>query len=290
MRKPNRFFPSFFSRETTKKSHIAEAFPFYIKEFGYTSDHRLVLGEKNNYNDYLLLYSIDGTARFTKSQSTYFVQQNTVVVTACNTPLVFTTVSKEWHYYFFVLGGSHAKYFYNQVRTKNNMIIDNPFTGILDSFIEIFNLLTEEQASHDDTWKYMNVSLQLHKIFASLYDLNANVNAVKKMTPAQETHVNLAVRYIQEHYQEAIDVDSICNEIGFSKYYFCKVFKKQQGKTIHQYLTDYRIKNAKEMLAYSKLSVNTIATQVGFKNSLTFIRAFERTVNMTPSEYRGYYQ
>lgn len=290
MRKPNRFFPSFFSRETTKKSHIAEAFPFYIKEFGYTSDHRLVLGEKNNYNDYLLLYSIDGTARFTKSQSTYFVQQNTVVVTACNTPLVFTTVSKEWHYYFFVLGGSHAKYFYNQVRTKNNMIIDNPFTGILDSFIEIFNLLTEEQTSHDDTWKYMNVSLQLHKIFASLYDLNANVNAVKKMTPAQETHVNLAVRYIQEHYQESIDVDSICNEIGFSKYYFCKVFKKQQGKTIHQYLTDYRIKNAKEMLAYSKLSVNTIATQVGFKNSLTFIRAFERTVNMTPSEYRGYYQ
>ena len=55
-------------------------------------------------------------------------------------------------------------------------------------------------------------------------------------------------------------------------------------------MTDYRIKNAKELLAYSKLSVSNIATQVGFKNSLTFIRAFERTVNMTPSEYRGYYQ
>lgn len=290
MRTPNRSFPSFSTRETTKKSHIAEAFPFYIKEFGYTSDRKLVFGQTAAYNDYLLLYSIDGTARFTKSQTTYFVQQNTIVVTACNTPLIFTTVSKEWRYYYFILGGSHAKYFYNHVRTKNNMIIDNPFTSILDDFMDIYDLISDEKPYYDDTWKYMNISMLLHKIFTSLYDLNANVNAIKKMTPAQETHVNLAIRYIQEHYKEPIDVDSVCAEIGFSKYYFCKIFKKQQGKTIHQYLTDYRIKNAKELLAYSKLSVNTIATQVGFKNSLTFIRAFERTVNMTPSEYRSYYQ
>ena len=290
MRTPNRSFPLFSTRETTKKSHIAEAFPFYIKEFGYTSDRKLVFGQTAAYNDYLLLYSIDGTARFAKSQTTYFVQQNTIVVTACNTPLIFTTVSKEWRYYYFILGGSHAKYFYNHVRTKNNMIIDNPFTSILDDFMDIYDLISDEKPYYDDTWKYMNISMLLHKIFTSLYDLNANVNAIKKMTPAQETHVNLAIRYIQEHYKEPIDVDSVCAEIGFSKYYFCKIFKKQQGKTIHQYLTDYRIKTAKELLAYSKLSVNTIATQVGFKNSLTFIRAFERTVNMTPSEYRSYYQ
>lgn len=290
MRTPNRSFPTESHRETTKKNHIAEAFPFYIKEFGYTSDRKLVLGQKVAYNDYLLLYSIDGTARFTKSQSTYFVQQNTIVVTACNTPLVFTTVSKEWHYYYLIIGGSHAKYFYNHVRTNNSMILDNPFTSILDDFMDIYDLMSSEKISYDDTWKYMNVSMLLHKIFTSIYDLNANVTSIKKMTPAQETHVNLAIRYIQDHYKEPIDVDSICSEIGFSKYYFCKIFKKQQGQTIHQYLTDYRIKNAKELLAYSKLSVSNIATQVGFKNSLTFIRAFERTVNMTPSEYRGYYQ
>lgn len=290
MRTPNRSFPAFSNKEITKKSHIAEAFPFYIKEFGYTSDRKISFGHKVAYNDYLILYSIDGTARFTKSQSTQYVQQNTIVVTACNTPITFTTVSKEWHYYYFILGGSHAKFFYNHVRTKNNMILDNPFTSILDDFMDIYDLLTDLKPIHDDTWKYMNISMLLHKIFASIYDLNANVNAVKKMTPAKETHVNLAVKYIQEHYKEPIDVDSVCSEIGFSKYYFCKLFKKQQGLTIHQYLNDYRIKNAKELLAYSKLSVNTIATQVGFKNSLTFIRAFERTVNMTPSEYRGYYQ
>lgn len=290
MRTPNRSFPDNSYREVTKKNHIAEAFPFYVKEFGYNNDSSLLLGQKNDYNDYLLLYSIDGTARFTKQQSVYYIQKNSIVVTACNTPLTFTTVSRHWRYYFFIIGGSHAKLFYNHVRTKNNMILDNPFTNILDDFMDIYNLLIDHRPSLNETWKYMNISLLLHKIFTSVYDLNENINEVKKMTPVQETHVNLAVRYITDHYKEPITVDTICNEIGFSKYYFCKLFKQQQGMTVHQYLNNYRIKNAKELLAYSKLSVTNIATQVGFKNSLTFIRAFERTVNMTPSEYRGYYQ
>ena len=84
--------------------------------------------------------------------------------------------------------------------------------------------------------------------------------------------------------------ESLTDLIHSIKYYFCKLFKQQQGVTIHQYVTNFRINKAKEMLAYSKLSVNTISAKVGFKNSLTFIRAFERAEKMTPSEYRSYYQ
>lgn len=290
MRTPDRNFPDSPHREQVKKNHVAEAFPFYVKEFGYSSDSKLVLGERNNFNDYLLLYSIDGTSRFTKLDSTSYVQQSTIVISACNTPLTFTRVSKYWHYYYFVIGGSHAKLFYNYVRTKNNMIPDNIFTNTLDDFMDIYDLLTGRRESLSEPWKYMNISLLLHRIFTSMYDLNENFNAARKMTPAHETDVNLAIKYIKDHYQEPISVDSICNEIGFSKYYFCKLFKKQQGTTLYQYLINYRIVNAKELLAYSKLSVNSIATHVGFKNSLTFIRAFERSENMTPSEYRSYYQ
>ncbi len=289
MRTPNRSFPTRSHREVVKNTYIAESFPFYIKEFGYSSEKKLILGTQNNYNDYLLLYSIDGTAKFSKSKYTYYVQQHFIVASACNTPLTFTMVSKEWHYYYFVISGSHAKLFYNHVRTKNNMIMNNPFTQILDYFMDIYDILTDARPSLNDTWKYMNISMHIHQIFTALYDVNEKINAVKDITPAQETHVSLALKYISEHYQEALDVDSICAEIGFSKSYFCMIFKKQQGMSIHQYLNHFRISKAKELLAYSKLSVSTVATHVGFKNSLTFIRAFERIVNMTPSEYRGYY-
>lgn len=99
----------------------------------------------------------------------------------------------------------------------------------------------------------------------------------------------MALKYISENYKSELDIDTICNEISFSKYYFCKIFKKQMGITVHQYVNEFRINKAKELLAYSQLSVSSIAGQVGFKTPLTFMRAFERSVHMTPSEYRSYY-
>lgn len=290
MKTPNRPFPEEYHSKKLKQNHIAESFPFYIKEYGYGSKKKLVFDTQNSYNSFLLLYSIEGTARYTKDRFTNYVQQNSIVISACNTPLYFTTVSKEWRYYYFIIGGTHAKLFYNHVRTRNNIILNNPFTKILDFFMDTYDLIDDNIESYNDTRKYMNISLQIHNIFTAIYDLNTNINQVKRITPAQETYINLTLKYIANNYQNDLSVDTICNNIGFSKYYFCKLFKQQQGITIHQYVVNYRINKAKELLAYSKLSINNIANQVGFKNSLTFIRAFERIENMTPSEYRGYYQ
>ncbi|MBO5461396.1 MAG: helix-turn-helix transcriptional regulator [Ruminococcus sp.] len=290
MKTPNRPFPTEYHNKKLKQNHLAESFPFYIKEYGYGNKKKLIFDMHNSYNSFLLLYSIEGTARYTKDKFTNYIQQNSITISACNTPLHFTTVSKEWRYYYFIISGSHAKLFYNHVRTRNNIILNNPFTKILDYFMDTYDLINGNVESYNDTWKYMNISLQIHNIFTAIYDLNTDINQVKKLTPAQETYINLTLKYIANNYQNDLSVDTICNNIGFSKYYFCKLFKQQQGITIHQYVTNYRINKAKELLAYSKLSVNTIATHVGFKNSLTFIRAFERIENMTPTEYRGYYQ
>lgn len=98
--------------------------------------------------------------------------------------------------------------------------------------------------------------------------------------------MNAALRYIAEHFKEGITVDDVCGNIGFSKHYFCRVFKENTGMTIHRYINESRINRAKELLSYSKLSVATIATEMGFKNTLTFIRNFKAYTNMTPSEYR----
>ena len=96
--------------------------PFYIKECGFCSERKFVPGKQYSYNDYLLLYSIDGTARYTKTKTTVYTQPHSVVMSACNTPLTFTRVSREWNFFYFIIGGSHAKLFYNLVRTQNNII------------------------------------------------------------------------------------------------------------------------------------------------------------------------
>lgn len=288
MPSPKRTFPQEYHTKILNPNSLSESFPFAVKECGFCNERKFTLGHGNRYNEYLLLYSVEGTVRYTKAKQTQYIQPNAVIVTACNTPLTFTRVSKEWTYYYFIISGSHAKLYYNLIRTQNNVVLVSPFLPILDYFMELY-LIASGIKSENDTWNYLHISMYLHTIFTALYDLTNNIRTIKELTPAQETVVNIAVKYISENYSGELSIDAICNQVGFSKYYFCNLFKKQMGMTVHQYVNEFRINKAKELLAYSKLSVNSISHQVGFKTSLTFIRAFERAVHMTPTEYRDYY-
>lgn len=288
MIKPKKDFPASFSSQTFSQNPVAESFPFVIEECGYCNDRKKIFGTQNNYNSFLILYSIEGTVRYTKNRHTQYVQPNSVITTSCNTPLTFTRVTKDWKYYYIVVSGSHAKFFYNMVRTHDNIIFCSPFSDVLDSFIDLYNILTTYTIASDVT-KYIHVSQLVHNIFTSLYDLVSNVNNIKDITPAQESNINTAIKYIANNYQNELNLEIVSNQIGYSQFYFSKLFKKQMGMTIHQYINEYRINKAKDLLAYSKLSVNSVATKVGFKNTLTFIRNFEKIVHMTPSEYREYY-
>lgn len=289
MQSPKRFFPREYIIKTFPPNRQAESFPFYIKECGFCKERKLTLGQYNNYNEYLFLYTIEGNARYSKAKNTQYIQPHSVVTTACNTPLTFTRVSKEWKFYYFIISGSHAKLFYNLIRTQNNIILSNPFVNVLDSFMELYDILCNPTRTGDESLLYMNCSRLLINIFSTLYELSYNIDKIRELTPAQETVVNTALKFIADNYKNELTIDAICNEISFSKYYFCKIFRRQMGVTVHQYVNEYRINKAKELLAYSKLSVNSIATQVGFKTTLTFLRAFEKSVHMTPSEYRSYY-
>lgn len=289
MLSPKRTLPSSYNVYHLPATTLATSFPFYIKECGFCSEKKFVLGKENNYNDYLLLYSLEGTARHTKSKHTQYIQPHSVVVSACNTPIVFTRVSKQWDFFYFIICGSHARRFYNLIRTQNNVILSNPFANVLDFVIELYDTLSTPSAQNDNALIYMNTSRLLLNIFTTLYELSDNISKVKELTPVQETVINMALKYISKNYMNELSIDTICNEISFSKYYFCKLFKKQMGITVHQYVNEFRINKAKELLTYSKLSVSSIATQVGFKTPLTFIRVFQRSVHMTPTEYRSYY-
>lgn len=286
---PKRDFPDGYHSQVFMPSSMADSFPFVIKECGYCNDRRFTLGKKNNYNHYLLLFSIEGSVRYTKDKRTFYVQPNSVITTACNTALTFTRLTKEWRYYYFIITGSHSKLFYNLIRTHDNIILCNPFANVLDYFMDLYYTLCESPAHYDEAWRHIHSSMLIHNIFTSLYDLAYEISLIKKMTPAQENNINAALKYISLNYKEELSIETIASQVGFSKYYFCKIFKKQMGSTVHQYVNEYRINKAKELLAYSKLSINSISSHVGFKTTLTFLRAFERSVHMTPSEYREYY-
>lgn len=96
-------------------------------------------------------------------------------------------------------------------------------------------------------------------------------------------------KYITEHYEKDLTLDSIADYAGFSPYYFSRIFKKETGYNFVEYVTSQRIKQAQILLADSSLSITDVAYQAGFKSISTFNRVFLREKNCSPREYRKYY-
>lgn len=259
--------------------------PFYVKELGYINSSKFSRGNTNNYSDYLILYSM-ANMTFTKYNQKYLVMPHDIIVSACNTPLQFVQprMRKE-NYIYVVISGRHAQQFYNLIRTNNCIYRSSQYNNISDYFLSLLAIDFNENI----LMAQLEASTLIHQLFFNLYKISIDILAAKNMFPAQDTAINMAISYIEKNYKENMDIDTICSNIGFSKYYFCKMFKEHMGITLHQYVTEYRITKAKDLLSYSKLSITGVANSVGYKNVLTFTRNFEKLQHMTPSEYRKYY-
>lgn len=282
MKSIQRTYPSKHFHWTIPTTTELKSNPFYLKEYGFEKEKKFTLGNTNNYSDYIFLYIVNGVMRFTKNQTTQYIHPDNIIVSSCNTPLVFTAASRDCEYLYIIASGSHIKKYYNMVRTSTSVLRSSPLTPLQDYFIEIMNLNPDKEIDLSITG-----GLLIHQILAELHQISTDIANTKKLTPVQETVVSQALTYIKNNFKnQELSVDTICNEVSFSKYYFCKLFKEHMGISIHQYVNEYRVNKSKEMLSYSKLSITAIANSVGFKTQLTYSRAFERSTHMTPSDYR----
>lgn len=69
--------------------------------------------------------------------------------------------------------------------------------------------------------------------------------------------------------------------------YLCRLFTKELGVSMVNYLNEVRIRHAKELLANDAFPIKEIAHQVGYEDEKYFARQFKRQENATPAEYRN---
>ena len=130
------------------------------------------------------------------------------------------------------------------------------------------------------------------------YNFNELFNDLPKAFSEAIEHVNilnqnifskktkLAIQYIHEHYAEDLTVDKVAEKLGFSGVYLSQIFKKETGKTFLEYLTDYRIAIAKNLLETGDYKVYEVAEIVGYKTSQYFSQVFHKVTGIYPIDYR----
>lgn len=96
--------------------------------------------------------------------------------------------------------------------------------------------------------------------------------------------------YVHRNYAGQITAGDLADQIHLTQNYIRTIFKEGTGKTVLEYLTDYRFEKACEMFRNTPLKVKEISVQVGYENVPYFCTLFTRIYGMTPNEYRKKYK
>ncbi|MCK8488749.1 AraC family transcriptional regulator [Paenibacillus sp. MBLB2552] len=101
-----------------------------------------------------------------------------------------------------------------------------------------------------------------------------------------DRQVEQAIRWFQLQYSQQIGIEELSRNLGYHRAHLFNAFKARTGLSPKQYLTKIRIDKAKELLA-GPLTIDQIASSVGFNDALYFSRQFKKSTGMSPSEYRS---
>ncbi len=130
-----------------------------------------------------------------------------------------------------------------------------------------------------------NMFMRLKGISPSMYR-EENKRATVPKDTLQYSYANAKiVYYLHKHYAEDITLEDVAEEFHYNKTYLSSLLSAD-GTTFSDLIGEIRVYNACKLLKTTKLSIEEVAENTGFKSNETFYRTFKKIRRMTPNEYR----
>lgn len=98
--------------------------------------------------------------------------------------------------------------------------------------------------------------------------------------------ISAAISYIEAHLNEKLDLDTVANAVGYSKYHLHRMFTGTVGLTLHDYIQRRRLTEAAKLLVCSEKPILEIALTAGYESQQAFTAIFKSMYKQTPMEYR----
>lgn len=109
---------------------------------------------------------------------------------------------------------------------------------------------------------------------------------VREAKEYEQTYLSRAEGYIHHNYSYSIQIKDVAGYVGIDRTYLYKLFKKHKGISPKQYLTFYRIMEAKRLLEETGLSITETGLSCGFHDASMFCKEFLRIEGESPLHYR----
>lgn len=185
------------------------------------------------------------------------------------------------HIFFNILEGNRSNY---EIVKQVSIDIVLKAVNMLNEYnISFENVLNSDLDAYKKSYTASNIKEAydwVHKILSNILD------AIKEaVMEANETGIEKAIEYIEEHFCENISLSDVAKRVYLSESYLSRKFKKVKGMGFVEYITKLRMEKAIEDLKNPNIKITELASKLGYPNYRYFSRSFKKYTNYTPSEF-----
>lgn len=231
--------------------------------------------------NYIIHFISEGKGTYQVGERKYELQQGQGFLIEPET-LTFYKADKEipWSYLWIGFGGEQAEEYLKDIGLGSEQLTFQCTRG--DELKAIIQTMLRH--SRPDTADLYALQSLLYSFFAVL-----SKDTIPQHPAAYQrsnVYVQQAITYIRSNYFRGIGVQEIADYLSIDRSYLYSLFKQSLNVSPQDFLTQFRITRARELLSYTDISIESIALSCGYQDALVFSKAFKRAVGMTPTMHR----
>ncbi|MHC1748977.1 MAG: AraC family ligand binding domain-containing protein [Cellulosilyticaceae bacterium] len=233
---------------------------------------------------YLLHYIVKGHGYFKINDVTYELSKGQGFLIPPNALAYYASAEENpWQYFWVGFNGAKASHYIEKTHLSIESPIlqagtDNLLEDQLTAMVHCLNLPSNRD---------LLLLSHLYSIFYTIIENNQNLlHTESSVTASPKEYVVSAITYIEHNFFRNITITDISKYLNVDRSYLHKLFKQYLGTSPQQFLINYRIERACQLLQNEFLLVGHIAASVGYSDALLFSKIFKKYKGISPSEYR----
>ncbi len=161
------------------------------------------------------------------------------------------------------------------------------FMSIVETFVRSKGMQMHNMFSDDDSVELNDQATRsIHNLVLWLSHGINTVVVCASENEKSKTVVGKVKSYIDLNIDKELTCEDIASHVYLNPIYLTRIFKKETGMPLSEYLLHKRFKKAKELLTDTNLPVSTVASRVGYTNFSHFSKMFRKQTNLSPLDYR----
>lgn len=238
---------------------------------------------RKNLDSFLFFVVHEGRGKLEYAGDDYDLKAGDCAFVDCHMPYRHMTDAEElWTLQWCHFNGAGLEEIYRKYKERGGASVFHPqdishYSEVLD---EIYSL-----AEGTDYIRDMRINEKLWTLLTYLMEESWNPEEARRQEK-RELKLLPVREYLENHATDHISLDELAEMFYINKYHLARSFKEQFGVTINAYLQNVRITKAKQLLRFTKLSMDEIGVQCGLGTGYYFSRVFKAVEGIPPSEYR----